>query len=217
MLRKMKRVTNVILQPKLLKQLLSMETSGYLYEIGWIESFKKQLPIDRDGKPLPWVTYSFIDFISDRLDGNMDIFEYGSGNSTLWYAQKVNSVTSVEHDKQWFEKIKNSMPDNVSIYNEELVYGGKYSQFSENLGLKFDIVIVDGRDRVNCMKSAINSVKSNNGVIILDDSERESYKNGVEFLIKKGFKKIDFWGISPGLFYKKCTTIFYKENNCLGI
>jgi len=214
---KIKRVLNVFLQPRLLKQLFSMETSGYLYETGWIEAFKRQLPIDRDEKPLPWVTYSFIDFISDRLDKNMDIFEYGSGNSTLWYAQKVNSVTSVEHDKQWFEKIKNSMPDNVSIYNEELIYGGNYSKFSENLEQKFHIVIVDGRDRINCIKSAINSIKSDNGVVVLDDSERESYKNGVEFLVKKGFKKIDFWGISPGLFYKKCTTIFYKENNCLGI
>ena len=216
MLRKIKRVTNVISQPKLLKQLLSMEKSGYLCEIGWIEAFRKQLPIDKDGLPLPWVTYSFIDFISNRLSKTMDIFEYGSGNSTLWYAEKTNSVTSVENDKQWFKKIKNSMPNNVQIYYEELVYGGKYSKFSENLEMKFDIVIVDGRDRVNCMISAINSIKDG-GIVVLDDSERESYQDGVEFLMKDGFKKIDFWGISPGLFYKKCTSVFYKNENCLGI
>jgi len=218
MLRKIKRVINVVLQPKLLKQLFSMETRGYLYETGWIEAFKQQLPIDENKKPLPWVTYSFIDFISDRLNKNMDIFEYGCGNSTLWYAQKVNSVTSIEHDKEWFEKIKNSMPKNVNIYYKELrERGGEYSKFSESLEQNFDMVIVDGRDRVNCIKNAINSIKMDKGVIILDDSERESYASGKEFLIKKGFRKIDFWGISPGLFYKKCTTVFYKDNNCLGI
>jgi hypothetical protein len=102
----LKKFINLISQPKLIKQLLSMGTAGYLKEIGWIESFDKQLPVDKEGKPLPWVTYGFIDFISDKLNKNMDIFEYGSGNSTLWYAEKVNSVTSVEHNKIWYEKIK---------------------------------------------------------------------------------------------------------------
>ena len=216
MLKKIKKYINIILEPKLLKELVSMQISGYLYEIGWIESFKKQLPIDKEGNALPWVTYSFIDFISNRLNKTMDIFEYGSGNSTLWYAEKTNSVISIENDKQWFEKIKNSLPSNAQIYYEELVYGGKYSKFSEKLEKNFDIVIVDGRDRVNCMISAVNSIKEE-GIIILDDSERKSYQDGIEFLIKKGFKRIDFWGISPGLFYKKCTTIFYKNKNCLGI
>ena len=33
----------------------------------------------------------------------MNIFEYGAGNSTLYYAEKVSHVISVEHDKKWFE------------------------------------------------------------------------------------------------------------------
>lgn len=216
MINKIKRLFNVLVQPKILKQLLSMNESGYLSETGWINSFKKQMPIDKNSNPLPWVTYGFIDFISDRLNKNMDMFEYGSGNSTLWYGEKVKSVTSVEHDKDWYEKIKSSMPKNTIINYQELVYNGKYSTFSNELNIKFDIIIVDGRDRVNCVKNAINSIKDN-GVIILDDSERTQYKEGIEFLQNKNFKKLDFWGISPGLFYKKNTTIFYKSDNCLGI
>ena len=174
------------------------------------------MPIDKDSNPIPWVTYSFIDFISERLNTNMDIFEYGSGNSTLWYAKKVSSVTSVEHDKKWFEKIKNSMPQNVNLNYQELVYGERYSAFSTKIEKKFDIVIVDGRDRVNCVKNAIDSIKEN-GIIILDDSERMAYSEGVNFLLNNNFSKLDFWGISPGLFYKKNTTIFYRKDNCLNI
>ncbi|KFJ42920.1 FkbM family methyltransferase [Francisella philomiragia] len=210
------KLISILAQPKLLKQLVSMSKSGYLYNVGWINSFKKQIPIDKDSKPLPWVTYGFIDFISDRLNENMDIFEYGSGNSTLWYGERVKSVISVEHDENWFEKIKSSMPRNVTINYQELIYGGNYSKFSSSLNIKFDIVIVDGRDRVNCVKNAINSIKEN-GIIVLDDSERDVYKEGIEFLLNKDFRKLDFWGISPGLFYKKNTTLFYKKNNCIGI
>jgi len=216
LIRQTNNLIRITLEPKLLKMLLSMNSGGYLKDIGWIESFKNQLPMDKEENPLPWVTYSFIDFISDRLTNEMNIFEYGSGNSTLWYAQRVNSVTSVEHDKEWFEKIKNSMPENVNINYQKLIKNEKYSHFTSQSSEKFDIVIVDGRDRVNCILNSINSL-NNNGVIVLDDSEREYYLKGIKFLLTNGFKKIDFWGISPGLFYKKCTTIFYKEDNCLGI
>jgi len=216
MLNKYKKIANVVLEPSLFKKLISMGFGGYLKDIGWIESYKHHKPIDAKGNPLPWVTYPFIDFIADRLNRSMEVFEYGSGNSTLWYAQKVKSVYSVEHDKVWFESIKNSVLDNVNIYYQELEYGGEYASFPSKLEKMFDIIIVDGRDRVNCLKHAINSIKEN-GVVVLDDSEREAYEGGSAFMCEQGFKRIDFWGISPGLFYKKCTTIFYKNENCIGI
>ena len=216
MINKIIKITSIIFQPKMFIRLISMYTIGYLNEIGWINSFKKQMPIDKNSNPLLWVTYGFIDFISERLNKSIDVFEYGSGNSTLWYATQVNSVTSVEHDRKWLEKIKNSMPENADMYYQELEYGEAYSQYPNKLNKKFNIVIVDGRDRVNCIKNAINSIKDD-GIIVLDDSERETYEDGISFLLNKNFKKIDFWGISPGSFHKKNTTIFYRENNCLGI
>ncbi|MDM5272404.1 hypothetical protein PGH07_09455 [Sulfurovum sp. zt1-1] len=216
MLQKIKKIVKVLTNFKLLKQLINLNESGYLYEIGWINSFKHEMPIDKDGNPLPWVTYSFIDFITDRLNSTMNIFEYGSGNSTLWYAKKVNDVTSVEHDKLWYEKIKKLMPKNVSMNYQSLKYDDEYCRFANTIDRKFDIVIVDGRDRVNCIKNSLFSLKES-GVIVLDDSERPYYQEGINHLLSNGFKKIDFWGISPGLFYKKSTTLFYKQNNCLGI
>lgn len=88
--------------------------------------------------------------------------------------------------------------------------------FPLTLNKKYHIIIIDGRDRVNCIKNSIKCLKPE-GVIVLDDSERTQYLEGIRFLLNEGFKKIDFWGISPGLSYKKSTTIFYTENNCLGI
>ncbi|MDC0549789.1 FkbM family methyltransferase, partial [Alphaproteobacteria bacterium] len=142
MINKIIKSTLVIFQPKLFTRLISMYAIGYLNEIGWINSFKKQMPIDKNSNPLPWVTYGFIDFIFERLNKNIDVFEYGSGNSTLWYAMLVNSVTSVEHDRKWLEKIKNSMPENADMHYQELEYGGTYSQYPNQLNKKFNIVIV---------------------------------------------------------------------------
>ena len=81
---------------------------------------------------------------------------------------------------------------------------------------KFSIIIVDGRDRVNCIRNSTSSI-SQDGGLILDYSAREEYQNGVIHLKQLGYNELDFWGIAPGIFYKKCTSIFYKDNNCLGI
>lgn len=80
---KIKKFFKLIQKPRLLCSLPSMGANGYLYEIGWINSFQNKMPMNKSGAPFPWVTYSFIDYISSRLKLDMDIFEYGSGNSTL--------------------------------------------------------------------------------------------------------------------------------------
>jgi len=106
MFSKFMKIIEVLSNPKLFKMLLSMNYNGYLKEIGWIESFKMKMPVDKDLKPIPWMTYPFIDFISDRLRPDMEIFEYGSGNSTLWFADRVKRVDVIEHDEKWYKIMK---------------------------------------------------------------------------------------------------------------
>ena len=213
---KLKAFATLLKKPDRLKALLSYGHKGYLANIGWFTSFDNQQALDSNGEPLPWVTYSFIDFIKTRLNKDLKIFEYGSGSSTLFYAKRVLKVVSVEHDETWYNKIVKSKPANAEMIFSKLERGGEYSKKAAALGEKFDIVIVDGRDRVNC---CINSVKAltPSGVIVLDDSERKDYEKAVVFLKDAGFKELSFTGISPGLFYLKATSVFYKTDNCLGI
>jgi|SRR5436189_3162070 hypothetical protein len=55
---------------------------------------------------VPWITFSAIDFLKKISHSRMNIFEYGSGGSTFFWASRVKHITSVEHDRSWFEKIK---------------------------------------------------------------------------------------------------------------
>ena len=206
----------VFSSPRRLRTLLSFNDKGYLDEVGWFNAFDTKAPVDQDNSPIPWVTYSFIDFIKERLKKQHTVFEFGSGNSTYFYAKYAGIVVSVEHDKEWFDKIAGTKPENAELIYCELVRNGDYCRVPQKLEETFDIIIVDGRDRVNCCKQAVDAV-SENGVIVLDDSEREFYKEGVNFLINKGFKELSFTGISPGLFYRKATSVFYRADNCLNI
>ncbi|WP_443936925.1 FkbM family methyltransferase [Pedobacter sp. MW01-1-1] len=211
-----KALATLISKPKRLKALLSFGHKGYLNSIGWFTAFDNKQALDAKGETLPWVTYSFIDFIKDRINTSQNIFEYGSGSSTIFYANRAASVTSVEHDKEWYEKVKSTKPKNAELIFCALQKDGEYAQKATLLNKKFEIIIIDGRDRVNCCKYSVNAL-TENGVIVLDDSERDVYYEAKFLLKQQGFKEISFTGISPGLFYEKATSVYYKANNCLGI
>ncbi len=195
--------------------LLRFINNGYFVETGWWNSFEKKAPFDSKNKPIPWLTYSAIEFLNKKLTKKLNVFEFGSGNSTLYFADKVNTVNSVEHDDLWFSKVKSNSPSNSKLYLED-INSGNYEKFLINNEDKYNIIIVDGRKRVECVKNSIQSL-SEDGILILDDSQREKYKEADTFLTTNNFKKIEFWGIGPTYFKNKCTTIYYKENNCFEI
>lgn len=190
---------------------------SYLHVTGWLKSFLNQKPLNQNEQPIPWVTFSFIEFIKERLSKNMSMLEYGSGNSTLFYAKLCKEVTAIEHDKEWIDILNKDLPKNAEIIHISLQNEKKsYCEAASTLQKQYDIIIIDGRHRNNCIQASFSYLKPE-GVLILDDTEREKYQEGILFMENKGFKKIDFWGLAPGMFYNKCTTVFYRPNNCLNI
>jgi hypothetical protein len=164
--------------------------------------------------PIPWYTYNFISFLTPRILHRFKVFEYGCGNSTRWYASRVSEIIAVENDEGWYEKIKNTLPSNASVIFQPL--GEGYVHASQNRGHKFNIVVVDGRKRVKCTKASID-VLTEDGVLILDNSEREWYQEAKDFMQMNGFKRLDFWGMAPIVAIETCTSVFYRPGNCLNI
>ncbi len=190
---------------------------GYLHETGWTRSFRSKQSVDVDGAPIPWITYSSISFLAERVRKDMRIFEFGSGNSTLWWCARAASVVSVEHDASWFEKMRGRIPNNGAIVH--VGYDGRDSHYAEEITKyhrEFHLVVIDGRDRVRCAKHC-QSALTEDGVIVWDNSEREYYRPGIEFLRDAGFRRIDFHGMGPINPYAWSTSVFYRSGNCLGL
>ena len=70
---------------------------GILRDEGWHLSIRQRAPVDADGRPLPWYCYSAFEWLSSRLKSSDRVFEFGSGFSTLWYAERVQEVIAVEN------------------------------------------------------------------------------------------------------------------------
>lgn len=186
---------------------------SYLRRQGWWQSFRKRVGINASGEPIPWMTYPLIEFLSARVNPAWAVFEYGSGNSTLWWAERVASIQSCEHDQDWFSRIKSNMPGNVIL---ELNQGQDYARELSKFEDVFDVVVIDGIDRCACASYALRALKKS-GVVIWDNSEKDKYRSGIELLEDAGFRRIDFSGPGPAAAHGWTTSIFYRDNNCLGI
>ena len=189
---------------------------SYLTGRGWMRSVSRGIPVTDGDEPIPWYTYPFIDFVGQRVRPDMRVFEYGSGNSTLWWSQRVAGVDACEHDREWLDRFSESVPPNVDYHYSELVRGGEYSKRILSFTDTFDCIVIDGRDRVNCAKNALQALKDN-GVIIWDNSDRSSYEEGYDYLRKHGFRRIDFWGLGPINDSEWCTSLFYRKDNCFEV
>jgi hypothetical protein len=215
-MRYVKKILKRSLWPLAAFRQLILRKESYLYSTGWLESLKRDYPCRSNGSEIPWMNYSIIKFLEDRLKNYFDLFEFGSGYSTCFYAKLVRSVASVEYDESWFQNVKKNIPKNVELIYKEKDTDGEYCRTIGSTDKKYDIVIVDGRDRVNCVKQSIE-VLSAKGVILLDDSHREKYVEGINYAKKRGFRTLDFEGLKPTGSGIDRTTIIYRDSNCLDI
>lgn len=189
-------------------------TSG-LVSSGYARSLLEQRPCDKDGRPVPWMSYPMIHLMTERLRPDMILFEYGSGASTRWFVDRVHSVHAVENDAAWHAQVIADVAGTgavVSLETEERRYVGAIAE----PGLTFDVVIADGWRRSECCRTAIRYL-SPGGVIVLDDSERPKFAGAFVHLHRAGFRHLTMTGVKPAGWAESSTTVFYRDGNCWGL
>ncbi len=132
-------------------------------------------------------------FFLNHLNQQQRVLEWGSGESTYQIARYVKEVISIEHQKEWYNKINRRRSPNVMIYLAEpdLPYveggdDGTYDEFKTYINLPidkgcFDVILIDGRARVECAKIC-HKIGNENTLIFIHDFEREEYHVVLEFL-----------------------------------
>ncbi len=60
----------------------------------------------------------------------------------------------------------------------------------------FDYVAVDGRARVPCMRIALQMIKEDGGILLLDNSERPNYQPAID-MVPSHWKRFDYYGSKP--------------------
>ena len=167
---------------------------GFMFKRGFLHSVVHRRPfVDGQVSSIPWFNYAVIDILEQRVKLDMSVFEYGAGYSTLWWQSRVGTVVSVDHNEGWISILREKIGPNVDLKYIPLEYGGDYCKSILQCDCLFDVVVIDGRDRVNCASNSIQRL-SDRGVVIFDNSQRSYYRAGISRLISSGFVSCRFLG-----------------------
>lgn len=172
-------------------------------EMGQLNTMTLNLPVDADGRPLPWYTYPAIEYLRQFDFTQKRIFEFGCGNSSLFWLEMGATVWSVEHNRAWFEKVSESATDRHTVY-----FADRMEQYVGAIELPrkdFDVVVIDGEWRETCVNLAVSHLKPG-GFIILDNADRDH--EAADALRSHDFFEVDFNGFGPINDYTWTTALF---------
>jgi predicted O-methyltransferase YrrM len=134
---------------------------------------------ERSHRDDPWLTPAAIRLLESLLRPADRGAEFGSGRSTIWFAERVAALTSVEHDEQWYEavsaKLKERRLANVDYIlarpDQPVETGGQSTYARTALGFPdagLDFALVDGHYRDYSAKFILPKIKSG-GILIIDN------------------------------------------------
>ena len=180
------------------------------FTYGHLRTVQSRSAVDAKGNPLPWYTYPAIEFLKQFDFSGKDVFEFGSGNSTLFWASRAARVVSVEDDERWFEVVSRRLPGNCTIHLESDLR--PYPDVIRRYPERFDIIVVDGpargRTRFRCAQAAIEHLRPG-GLIILDNSDW--LPQSAQLLRDSGLLQVDMSGFIPIGAQTQTTSLFFHR------
>lgn len=149
----------------------------------------------------PWMSDQEIDLIKKYLSEDKVMLEWGSGGSTCTFAPLVKEYYSIEHNKKWYEDVDTYLskqkfrekvfnflvepdfPRTIPTKYEEFK---SYIEYVDTINKNYDIVLIDGRARVECAKYVIPCLNDDAVVLVHDYFPRSHY-----YSINQYYERID--------------------------
>lgn len=165
-----------------------MKNNSHLYLSGmhpYYTNGRYQCP--QTGLMLPWYTRGALEYLLKHDLSNKSVFEFGVGYGTPWYKVVSEFHVGVDDSQVWAKA--------MGVAHEKEIQG--YLNVIYKFPL-FDVVIVDGAWRKECIEHAIERLKPG-GIIIADNWNQPS-------------SEVD-WGNTEERMSIYPSQIFHEENH----
>jgi len=126
----------------------------------------------------PWLTRQAIDILDGYLKKSDTGLETGSGRSTLWFAKRLGTLTSLEHNTEWHGIVQGQLkaegasnveyhllPEAARVADEAQPYVKQVEGLADE---SLDFALVDGVFRDWCALYATKKLKRG-GVMVIDN------------------------------------------------
>lgn len=149
----------------------------------------------------PWYSPGAIRFLKYKLNKKFKVFEYGSGQSSVWYSLHVREYFGVENNNQWYNSISSRLKNEkakILFAPTKEAYVHSIDNYPDKY---FELISIDGRHRVDCLCAAIPKLQDD-GYIVFDDSQRPKYNKIFEIMNQWKSFVYDFGIIQTTIFTK---------------
>jgi|TARA_Y100000310_G_scaffold267413_1_gene279401 predicted O-methyltransferase YrrM len=129
-----------------------------------------------------WMSIDERNLVSKYLHYDKVMLEWGAGGSTQFFSKYVKRYISIEHEEEWYNKmkdcgaeihlVKNNSPRTIPTKVEQFL---DYVNYVDVLNEKYDLVLIDGRARPYCAQKVIPYLKRESIVFIHDFWARPEY------------------------------------------
>jgi SAM-dependent methyltransferase len=171
--------------------------------LGYKISADQNTSVLGDGRPIPMMSYSVLEYLLGLDLRDLELLELGGGGSTQFWASLAKSVLTFETNPDWHQAVKSSPLRNVEA---RLSATATLAQDVIGLGRTFDIVVIDSAaNRYQLAKSALQVLRPG-GFVILDNSDW--FPNAARVLREADLIQVDFHDFRP-LHHYRCTTSLF--------
>jgi hypothetical protein len=188
----------------------------------------------------PWIIFAAYRFLDQHIMTDMRVYEFGTGGSTLFFANRAKEIISAEHDSKWAGEVKKALmlkgyknweinivepllepkalhedPSSLNSYisSDGAYRGHSFMNFAKSIDRYPDGFFNIVMIDGRARPSCVkHSVKkvSKDGLLILDNAERKHYFRIHEYMDNPRWSKFNFYGPGP---YHHCfwQTIIWKK------
>jgi hypothetical protein len=141
---------------------------------------------------IPYMNDTEIVHLMKYINRNTQLLEIGGGGSTIFLSKFVKRIVTVEHNKEWGGRLVNILQknrqNNWTLHIAEPNFPqqhpfqpaqpgqfDKYINHIKSLEDTFNVVLIDGRDRVRAVEATVDKLKRGGYMIIHDFWNRPKY------------------------------------------
>lgn len=131
---------------------------------------------------LPELLPEVVAYIENILPDGAHVFEFGSGASTVWFAETGCLTISVEHEPAWANEVERTLGEAGVLYRAEVILVGSPDAIPVAIDdyAMFDMVFVDcySTKRQQAIARSVSHVRPG-GYMVVDDSHWGGVAKGI--------------------------------------
>lgn len=171
--------------------------------LGYKASVERNTSVLGDGRPIPMMSYSLVEYLLGLDLSALDLLELGGGRSTPFWASRTRSVFTFETDAAWLKVLQSRPLPNLET---RLTTPDMLAKDMIGLGRSFDVIVIDAAaNRFQLARSALTILRPG-GFIILDNSDW--FPNAASVLREADLIQVDFHDFRAQHHFRCTTSLF---------